>query len=133
MKKKSILLTLYYTPMGIAIIRIIMTIVVLTLPWQENEFRLKFIQIIPIVVLLSSCFRMYRLYVDAVPVVSLLLPTLLQFIISFILYKTVPIRQLIFLLIMDIFFLIAKVYKSGEIPFTMDGEEEDDFSDIIDE
>lgn len=130
MNRAKEMIAVYMLPAVAAIFRLIITLMMFAL--ASDGFTLKYFQVIPLLVIAASCFRQYRLYRDGVPVISLLTPTIVQCILSAAFFKMVPVLQLVFIVLSDLCFLVAKAYKPTQVPFAIEGaEEEPDFDDII--
>lgn len=130
MNRARDMLAVYLLPAVAAVFRLIITLLMFFL--ASDGFTLKYFQIIPLFVIAASCFRQYRLYHDGVPVISLLTPTIIQCILSAAFFKTVPLLQLVFIVLSDLCFLVTKAYKPTQVPFAIEGaEEEPDFNDIV--
>lgn len=130
MNRAKEMIAVYMLPAITAIFRLIITLMMFVL--ASDGFTLKYFQVIPLFIIAASCFRQYRLYMDGVPVISLLTPTIVQCILSAAFFKTVPVLQLAFIVLSDLCFLVAKAYKPTQVPFAIEGaEEEPDFDDII--
>lgn len=94
--------------------------------------RLPYLQVIPVIVLISSCFGHFKLYRDAVPVISLLVPTILHAIIIFVFIREVMVLPFLPVFIPDILYLIAKAVKANLFPFYLEGDDGDELLDIDD-
>lgn len=119
----------FYAPVVIASLRIFLSIIILI----SNPFNmsLRAIQLIPTVVLVVSVFMYLKLYTDGDPVISLLLPTIVQFAVIFLFKRKIEILPLFIPLSLDCAFLIMKGIKAALYPFEIEGEEaEDDFQDF---
>lgn len=121
----------YYAPVLIAVLRLIVTAIILAI--NPQNMSLRFFQVIPIGVLLATIFMYMKLYSDGDPVVSLLMPTIIQVICIFVFKKQVEIVPFIVPVFLDAVFLVVKGIKASCYPFEIEGEEdEDDFQDFSD-
>lgn len=131
MNTKTEMLAVYLLPAIVGFIRLVVTVMLIAVGAQVIPLR--WIQILPLIVVGCSLFRMYRLYVDGIPVISMLVPSIIHGILCAVFFKRVPWVQLGILVGIDVLFLFAKGFKPTQIPFQIEGqEEEDDFTDIVD-
>lgn len=131
MNTRGEMLAVYFLPAIVAVIRLFVTIIFIV--FISFALPLWFIQFIPLAVIGCSLFRMYRLYVDGIPMISLLVPTFVHGILCAAFFGEVPFIPLGVFLLVDGLFLFAKGFKPTQIPFQIEGqEEEDDFSDVVD-
>lgn len=121
--KKRILLSSYYLPGIVVLIRIFFT--AWTFYSNPLGLRLLFIQVVPLCVLLGSCFGHFKLYRDGVPVISLMTPNILHFILIIVFYKKVMIVPFLPIVIPDILYLVVKSVKANLFPFYVEGEDDD--------
>ncbi len=128
--KRTILKGSYYLPGVVVLIRLVFTVWVLFK--NPMGLRFPFIQLIPMGVLLGSCFGHFKLYRDAVPVISLLLPTIAHAIIIFVFTREVMLLQFLPVFVPDVLYLVVKAVKANLYPFYMEGEDEDEFAEIDD-
>jgi len=68
----------------------------------------------------------YKLYSDGDPIITVMLPSIIHFVIILILKKQVEIIQFLPLVLLDILFLIVKGVKGSMFPFVFEGEDEID-------
>lgn len=127
--KRKLLLFMYYLPGIVLIIRIIFT--VWTLYSNPLGLRFPYAQLIPLGAMMCSCFGHFKLYRDTVPVVTLIVPTLLQGVLIAVFTKTIMIVPFLPVFIPDILYLIVKSVKASLFPFYMEGEDDDDLSEIL--
>lgn len=125
--KIALLRTMFWAPLVIALFRILITIVILV--WNPQDMSLRFIQIIPMLVLLIFSFMYFKLYHDGDPVISLLLPTILHFILILIFKRKVELIPFIAPFAIDILYLVVKGVKGTMFPFEFEG---DDVADALD-
>lgn len=125
--KTALLRTMFWAPLVIALFRILITIVILV--WNPQDMSLRFIQIIPMLVLLIFSFMYFKLYHDGDPVISLLLPTILHFILILIFKRKVELIPFIAPFAIDILYLVVKGVKGTMFPFEFEG---DDVADALD-
>lgn len=118
----------FYTPMVVIGIRILLTLIVLI--WNPWHLSLPVLQLIPVIVLLVTLFMYTQFFTDGVPVVSLLVPSILHFLVILAFRRRVEIMPFIPLLVTDIMVLVVKGIKASYFPFEIEGDEEDDFSDL---
>lgn len=128
--KRRILLGSYYLPGVVVLIRLVFTLWILI----GNPMGLRFpvLQLIPLGVLLGSCFGHFKMYRDAVPVVSLVGPTLLHAVLIFVFLRKVMILPFLPVFVPDIIYLIVKAVKANLYPFYLEGEDDNEFLDIDD-
>ncbi len=126
--KKTVLRLSFYIPGVIVLIRLGFTIWVLA----SNPLGLKlaFIQLVPMGVLLASCFGHFKLYRDGVPVISLMAPTIVHFILILVFYKTTQLVPFLPTFVPDIVYLVAKSIKANLFPFYVEGEDKNEFLDL---
>ena len=128
--KRRILLGSFYLPGIVVLIRLAFTIWVL---WKNPMgLRLPYIQLIPLFVMMGSCFGHFKLYRDAVPVISLIVPTLLHAILIFVFLREVMILQFLPVFVPDLLYLVVKAVKANLFPFYMEGEDDDELLDMED-
>lgn len=125
--KIALLRTMFWAPLVVALFRVLITIVILV--WNPQEMSLRFMQIIPLLVLVVFSFMYFKLYHDGDPVISLLLPTILHFILILIFKRQVEIIPFIAPLTVDIVYLVVKGIKGTMFPFEFEG---DDIVDALD-
>lgn len=120
---------MFYLPLVVLVIRVIFTI--WTLTSNPLGLRLPYIQLIPLGVMIASCFGHFKLYRDAVPVVTLIVPTLLHAIAIFIFMKTIMIVPFLPVFIPDALYIIVKSVKANLFPFYLEGEGDEDLSGLL--
>lgn len=127
--KRKLLMFMYYLPGIVLIIRVIFT----AWTFYNNPLGLRFpyAQLIPLGVMVGSCFGHFKLYRDAVPVVSLLVPTLLQAVLIAVFTKTIMIVPFLPVFIPDILYLVVKSIKASLFPFYTEGEDDEDYSELL--
>lgn len=120
----------FYAPVVIALLRCLVTFIIFVM--NPQNMSLRFLQIIPVGVLLFSLFTYLKLYSDGDPVISLLLPTILHFIVILVFKRSVEIIPFLVPLFFDGAYLVVKGIKASLYPFEIEGEEEeeDDFQDL---
>lgn len=128
--KRKLLLSMYYLPGVVLVIRLVFT--AWTFYSNPLGLRLPYFQLIPLGVMIGSCFGHFKLYRDSVPVVTLIVPTLLHAVLIFIFMKTVMIIPFLPVFIPDVLYLVVKSIKASMFPFYMEGEDEEDYSDLLD-
>lgn len=128
--KVTLLKAMYYMPVVIGCLRCVITLVILI--WNPQQMSLRFLQVLPLLVLMFTLFSYLKLYSDGDPVVSLLLPSIAQFLIILVFKRTLEIVPFVVPLLLDAMFLVAKGIKAEAFPFEVEGEEEheDDFNDL---
>lgn len=117
MTKRQQMLLLYFLPLVFALFRIILVFILF---YAVPNMHFKFLQFFTLIGVFVSCFAQYRLYIDGIPVVSVLVPTIVQSILSAIFYGEVLLLPTIVIFLFDIFFLFLKGVKQTVIPFTTD-------------
>lgn len=128
--KRAILKGSYYLPGIIVLIRVVFSVWILV--QNPMGLRLRFIQLFPLGVLLGSCFGHFKLYRDAVPVISLVVPTLLHAVLIFVFTREIMIVQFLPVFVPDVLYLVVKALKANMFPFYLEGEDDDEFEDIDD-
>ena len=125
MRSKILLLrTMFYLPIAISIARILLTIVIFV--WNPQDMPLRFLQIIPMLVVASYCFLYLKLFNDSTPVISLLLPTIIHIALVSVFAGAVVIIPFILPICIDIIYIIVKGIKGSSFPFEVEGESDDD-------
>ena len=127
--KRRLLMFMYYLPGIVFLIRLFFT--AWTFYSNPLGLRLPYFQLIPLGVLVGSCFGHFKLYRDAVPVVSLLVPTLLQAVLVAVFTRTIMIIPFLPVFIPDILYLVVKSIKASMFPFYTEGEDDEDFSELL--
>ena len=123
--KRKIMLASYYAPGVVAGLRAIFTIWFLF--WNPFNMELVIFQIVPLLVLIAFTFLYFKMYRDSVPIVSLLLPTLLQGVLIFIFKRTITLFPFVVVLTLDASYLACKGLKATFFPFVLDGQDVKDF------
>ena len=119
MKTRLRLMKLFWIlPTICGIFRIMLTVICLFF----NPFQMQFIamQVIPLVILLSSLFSYLLLYRDTVPVITLLLPSIVQFILVLIFTRKVQILPYIVFCGLDFIYILIKSLKASLYPFEIE-------------
>lgn len=132
--KRRILWASYIMPGIIAVLRVGFTVWMLVS--NPMELKLPYIQIIPMCLMLWSCFAHFKLYSDSVPVISLIAPDMVHFILILVFKREVMILPLLPLVIPDVLYLVAKGVKANFFPFYFEGDSDDedlDMDDIVDD
>lgn len=128
--KRRILLGSYYLPGIVALARVLFTLWILI--WNPMKMPLPFIQLIPAGALIGSCFGHFKLYRDAVPVISLMASTFLHIIIIFVFMRVLVILPFLPVLILDVLYLVIKAVKANLFPFYLEGDEDDEYLELDD-
>lgn len=128
--KRTILKGSYFLPGVVVLIRLGFTLWILI--QNPMGLRLPYIQLFPLFVLLGSCFGHFKLYRDAVPVISLMVPTIVHAILIFVFTREIMIIQFLPVFIPDVLYLTVKAIKANLYPFYLEGEDADEFVDIDD-
>lgn len=128
--KRRILLGSYYLPGVVVLIRVAFTVWILG--WNPMGLRFPFLQLIPLGALLGSCFGHFKLYRDAVPVISLIVPTLVHAIIIFVFLREIMILPFLPVFVPDMLYLVVKAVKANLYPFYLEGEDDDELRDMED-
>lgn len=123
LSKRKKLLFGYYAPGVLALLRLVVTI--WFFGWSHIELPLRYIQLVPLCALLVTQFTYFKLYRDGVPVISLILPSMLHFVIILVALRRVIITPFVLLLVIDIGFLVARGVKANLFPFSVDEDEEE--------
>lgn len=128
--KVTLLKSMYYMPAVVGSLRCVITLVILI--WNPQHMSFRLLQVFPLLVLLFTLFSYMKLYSDGDPVVSLLLPTIVQFLAILLFKRTLEIVPFIVPLLLDVIFLVVKGIKAEAFPFEIEGDEEneDDFHDL---
>lgn len=121
----------YYLPGLVGIFRIIITLWFLF--FNPYDMQLIAFQIVPAVFLVYHVFAHFRLYRDSVPVISILAPTFTQGLLAIIFQRRLNIIPFLILLVIDAGFLVLKGMKASFFPFVVEGEEEEDLDDLLEE
>lgn len=121
-KRKLMLLSYYATGM-LSLIRVLVTLWLLFYP---VIFPLRYIQFVNIVIYLVFNFMYFKLYIDSVPVISIVLPTLLHITLMVVFNGRIVILPFAILLLLDILFLISRGVKSNLFPFDFDSDASED-------
>ncbi len=116
------LLLAYYMPIAVGVLRVLTTMAVFV--WNPQALPLRFIQVIPLIVLLVSLFSYMKLFTDNDPIVSLLLPTIVHFLVIFGFRRQVVLIPFLPLVVLDIVYLFVKGLKATMFPFEIEGEED---------
>ena len=125
------LLAAYLTPIVVGYLRIFSTLVVFI--WNPMSLPFRFLQVIPLVVICWSLFSYCELYTDGDPIVSLILSTIIHFLMIFGFLRVVVIIPFLPLLLLDIVYLVVKGFKATAFPFEIEGEEADEYLEFEDE
>lgn len=118
------MLFVYWLPVVVLVLRFLLTVVYFVSNPLQLPFR--FVQIIPLIVLSIYGFMYLKLYMDNDPIALLIIPTVLHFLLIYLLRKTIVVMPFVPILIIDICFLTVKGLKAVSFPFEIEGEEEDD-------
>ncbi len=129
LSKRKLLLCMFYLPGVVCLLRLIFTL--WTFVYNPLGLRLPYLQLIPLGVIGASCFGHFKLYRDSVPIVTLLVPTLLHAIIIFVFMKTLQIVPFLPMFIPDIGYMVLKSIKASMFPYYLEGEDDEDFSDLL--
>lgn len=120
--RRALLLTMYWLPIAIAAIRLILTVMVFI--WNPMHLPLRFLQVIPLLVLGFSIFMYMKLYTDSDPIVTLIAPSIVHFLLIFAFRREIVLIPFAPLVFIDLVYLIVKGIKSTAFPFEVEGEEE---------
>ena len=132
MKKRILKLKIAFAFPGIiSAIRILLTMFVLV--YNPLDMPLRFIQVVPMFVVMWNLVSYYILYTDSTPVIPLLLPTIIHFVIILVMTKVVILVPFIPFLVVDFVYIIIKYIKSSMFPFEMEGDEDDNLLDEFEE
>lgn len=124
MAKKRILFAGFLAPGVIALIRLVVTLYICI--WRPSFLPLHWFQLIPLLAIGVHCFMYFKLFRDGVPVISVLLPTMLHFVIVLFVVHIMAIAPFVLLMAIDILFLIACGIKSSMFPYSIDEDDEDE-------
>lgn len=128
--KRRILLGSYYLPGVVVLARLLFTLWILI--WNPMKMPLPYIQLIPVGVLVVSCFGHFKLYRDAVPVISLMAPTILHIVIIFVFMRVLVIVPFLPVLVLDVLYLVVKAVKANLFPFYLEGDDDDEYLELND-
>ena len=132
MKSKVVFLkAMFFAPLFVAALRIVLTVVIFI--WNPQSMPLRFVQLIPVIILLVYSFMYFKLYNDGDPVVTLLLPTILHFALVWVLEKQMVWVPFIVPVVVDILYLVVKGIKGASFPFEIEGEDELDALDAFED
>lgn len=121
--KRKLMLLSYYSPGVLSLIRVVVT---LWLLFSTMVFPLRYIQFANIIVYLVFNFMYFKLYIDSVPVISIVLPTLLHITLMVVFIRRIVILPFFILLLLDILFLISRGIKGNLFPFDFDSDDSED-------
>lgn len=128
--KKLLMLSTYYAPGIIALIRITVTM------WffvkDPLGMPLRFLQIVPLIAICVTLFMHFKLYQDGVPVITVIAPTLVHAVLMYVFERKLVFIPFLLLLGLDIVFLSLKGAKASLFPFDIDDDTEDDLAGIED-
>ena len=127
--KRKKMLFCYYLPVIIALIRFIVTFVYFM--WNPLNLSLRYLQVIVLLIYVAHIFMYLKLFDDGVPVISIIAPDLVHWIIIFVFMKEIQLLQIGILFAIDIIFLCTKGLKASYFPFDIDGDDEEDLFDDI--
>lgn len=127
-RKTSLMLACFRAPKVVAWLRIIATFVVLI--WNPFSLRFRYFQLIPFLVLVVNFILYCKLFSDAVPVITLFLPTIMHFAMLAVMYNTMNFVPFIPLFTLDVLYVVAKTVKASFFPFEVEGEDEENLDDI---
>ena len=130
MKFRMNLMVIFYVPVLVALLRILLTLSIFI--WNTMEMPMRWLQIIPLGVLVCSVFLYLKLYSDGDPIISLLLPSIIHIVLASVFSSTIVILPFIPTLLIDAIYLIVKGVKASAFPFEIEGEDEgiDDYEDL---
>lgn len=128
--KRRILLGSYYLPGVVVLARLLFTLWILI--WNPMKMPLPYIQLLPMGVLIGSCFGHFKLYRDAVPVISLMAPTILHIVIIFVFMRVLVIVPFLPVLVLDVLYLVVKAVKANLFPFYLEGDDDDEYLELND-
>lgn len=125
--KTAILKTMFWAPLVVALFRVVITLIILI--WNPQAMSFRFIQLIPLAVILGTSFFYFKLYSDGDPVISLALPTIIHFVLILVFKRTLEVIPFVVPVILDILYLVVKGIKGSMYPFEFEG---DDVADALD-
>lgn len=125
MNKRKKMMIVYHLPGVIGIIRVLLTLYVFI--FNGFGMPLRFFQLIPLIALAVALFMYYKMYSDGVPVITLITPTLLHAVVTYIFRRVLVIIPFLSVLVIDIAFIVCKSLKANLYPFDIEG------ADISDE
>ena len=130
MKLRMNLMVIFYVPVLVALLRILLTLAIFI--WNTMEMPMRWLQIIPLGVLVCSIFLYLKLYSDGDPIISLLLPSIIHIVLASVFSSTIVILPFIPTLLIDAIYLTVKGVKASAFPFEIEGEDEgiDDYEDL---
>lgn len=129
--KKKLMYVTYYAPGVITAVRVFVTLWFLVS--NPLGMPLRFLQLIPVGVLLAFCFTYFKLYSDGVPVISLIAPTLVHFVLVYVFERVIVVLPFAVLLLLDILYLIVKSVKANMFPFDFDNDDDPEGLDDVEE
>lgn len=131
MTKRKEMLTFYYI-VGFAIV-LALCVRIIFIIFNPLGLWLRWFQIIPCLLYAAYAFMYFKLYMDTVPIISLLTTTLVHGVISYVFTKTVAWKALLVLVCVDVLYIGMCACKAAWFPFVTDkdDEEEDLFDDLI--
>ena len=110
----------FYLPVFLGVIRVVFTLVIAFVNPFGMPFRM--VQIIPAAIIIGSLFMYLKLFSDNVPVVSLLVPSVAQFLIIFAFSREVVVLPFLPVLFLDLLFIVGKIFKASAFPFEFEGD-----------
>lgn len=130
-KRIAKLKLIFYMPTVAVALRAAFTIWVFVANPQQMFFR--YIQLVPLCVLIAYTFMYHKLFDDGVPVITLLVPTILHFLFVLLFKEVVQIVPFIAPLVLDCIYLAVKSVKASSFPFIIEGDEEDKLAELLSE
>lgn len=129
--KVTLLRTMFYAPLCIALFRVLITVVILV--WNPQDMPLRYIQLFPLMVVTVYSFLYFKLYNDGDPVITLMVPTILHFVLVWVLEKQIVWIPFLVPVLVDVLYLVVKGIKGSMFPFEFEGDDEVDALDKFDE
>lgn len=122
---------MFYLPVFVALLRLVVTLIVLI--WNPLGMSFRFLQLVPALVIGVSVFCYAKLYMEPVPIISLIVPSILQFLFILVFKRTLELAPFLPLFLLDVVFLVVMALKLSFFPFEIDGDEEpeDEYEDLV--
>lgn len=130
MTSKQRLMLLVFKSVGfVGMVNVIIRFLIIVInPMQVPLIMIQLITELAYLVHLVTYFKFYK---DSIPILTIIVPTLLHGVFSFLFKKTVPWVTLLGFLVLDCFYIVLVAYKASYYPFVYDGD--DNMLDIEDE
>lgn len=113
----------FYIPAAMGVLRLLVTAIILVV--NPQGLRLSVIQLIPAGVIAVNLFFYLKMYTDGIPIITLIVPNLVHFLIVLVFTGEIDIIPFIAPVLSDILFLVAKGLKASMFPFEIEGKEND--------